>query len=54
MPKSTTIAGPSFPYKVDAAKVLTIRSAPISFGLSTNKGTPVFTPGSIITLFKSE
>ena len=34
VPKSTTIAGP--PYKVCAASVLTMRSAPISFGLSTS------------------
>ena len=54
VPKSTTIAGPFFPYKVEAARVFTIRSAPISLGLSTSNGTPVFTPGSIITLLISE
>ena len=52
VPKSTTIAGP--PNKVCAARVLTIRSAPISLGLSTNKGTPVLTPGSTIVVRTSE
>ena len=32
VPKSTTIAGP--PYRVWAARVLTTRSGPTSFGLS--------------------
>ncbi|CAB4687912.1 unannotated protein [freshwater metagenome] len=45
--------GPSDPYKVNAASELTIRSAPISFGLSTSNGTPVLTPGSIIVVLTS-
>ena len=48
VPKSTTIAGP--PNNVCAASVFTILSAPISFGLSTNKGTPVLIPGSTIVV----
>ena len=53
VPKSTTIVGPSDSYNVNAASELTIRSAPISFGLSTSSGTPVFTPGSIIVVLIS-
>ncbi len=52
VPKSTTIAGP--PNNVWAAKVLTMRSAPISFGLSTSNGTPVLIPGSTIVTRTSE
>ena len=39
VPKSTTIDGP--PYSVNAARVLAMRSAPTSFGLSISTGTPV-------------
>ena len=46
-PKSTTIA--AVPYLWYAARQLTIRSAPTSFGLSTSSGIPVRTPGSIST-----
>ena len=52
VPKSTTIAGP--PNSVWAAKVFTMRSAPISFGLSTSSGTPVLIPGSTIVTRTSE
>ena len=47
VPKSTTMAGP--PCKVNAARVLTMRSAPTSFGLSYSTGTPVRIPGSTTT-----
>ena len=47
VPKSTTIAGPS--YSVAAARALMTRSAPTSRGLSISTGTPVRTPGSTTT-----
>ena len=48
VPKSTTIDGP--PNRWCAASVLTIRSAPTSLGLSVSTGTPVFVPGSTMTV----
>ena len=48
MPKSTTMHGP--PNRWCAAIVLTMRSAPTSFGLSVSTGTPVLVPGSTMTV----
>ena len=48
VPKSTTTAGP--PYRCTAASEFMIRSLPTSFGLSIRTGTPVFTPGSTMTV----
>ena len=48
MPKSTTMHGP--PNRWWAASVLTMRSAPTSFGLSVSSGTPVLVPGSTMTV----
>jgi hypothetical protein len=51
VPKSTTIAGP--PYRWTAASEFMIRSLPTSLGLSVRTGTPVFTPGSTMTVARS-
>jgi len=51
VPKSTTTAGP--PYKWTAASEFMIRSLPASLGLSVRTGTPVFTPGSTISVRRS-
>jgi hypothetical protein len=51
VPKSTTIAGP--PYRCTAASEFMIRSLPTSLGLSVRTGTPVFTPGSTMTVARS-
>jgi hypothetical protein len=51
VPKSTTTAGP--PCRCTAASEFMIRSLPTSLGLSIRTGTPVFTPGSTMTVRRS-
>ena len=51
VPKSTTMAGP--PYRWTAATAFMMRSLPTSLGLSVRTGTPVFTPGSTMTVARS-